>query len=267
MLNDAKIGESEIKIVKNSVLTNRKKYEVDIIIPYRSQHAKTMFLVESLLMKVKNVDFDIILCNDGKENKNFEEIFKKIQNVKFCWTGYNKGFGAAINLGLQASTKELCCIMHNDIEINESNFLYNLIKDLLEMAPAGVATMSAVTNNPMSNKLDCIKSTAGRNEPPKLFPENVFSPFICTLTYKKVIDAIGNFPEYPLCWFEGDFFGKKVLINQGKQAYSPRSYVFHHGGATILNLLKGNPEYQEILQNNFKIYKKDVQNLTHSEIS
>jgi GT2 family glycosyltransferase len=254
-------NDSEVKIIRNAVISNKKKYEVDIIIPYRSQHAKTMLLVESLLYKVKNVNFDIILCNDGKENKNFEDIFKKISNVKFCCTGSHKGFGAAVNLGIQGVTKELCCVMHNDIQIDEPNFLYNLVNDLLSLSSRSVATMSVVTNNPMSNKLDCMKQFAGKDEPPRMFPEDVFSPFICTMMYKKVIDAIGKFPEYPLCWFEGDCFGKKIILNKGRQAYSPRSYVFHHGGTTILNLLKNNPEYKEVLQNNFNMYQKDVLNL------
>ena len=261
MLSEVNPTDGEVKIIKNSVVTNRKKYEIDIIIPYRLQHAKTMFLVENLLLKVRNVNFDIILCNDGAENKNFEEIFKKIPNVKFCCNGQHKGFGAAINLGLKSSVKELCCIMHNDIQIDEPNFLFNLIRDLLSMKSLGVCSMSAVTNNPMSNKLDFMKQNFGKDEPPRMFPLNTYSPFICTVIYKKVIEAIGSLPEYPLCWFEGDFFGKKIEINQGKQAYSPRSYVFHHGGVTILNLLKSHPEYKEILQNNHKTYLKDVENL------
>ncbi len=254
---------SEKKVREVRILdANKKKHKIDVIIPYSGQHAKTISLVESFLLKVRNVDYKLLLVNDGKKNDGFEDIFKSLNNIELHSTGFSKGFGAAVNFGVAKSTSDLCCVMHNDTVVEDPNFLKILLDDLIKCSDKSVVTISSVTNNPMNSKLDFMKKGLSENSPPALFNADVYSPFICTLFYKKIFVDLGGFPEYPFCWFEGDLLGEKIIKDGYRQAYSNSSYIYHVGGGTIKNLINSNVLVKDALKNNYLVYQKDRENLS-----
>lgn len=250
------IPENALKKTRAANVSNSLYHKVDIIIPSRGEFGRCIDLVSSIFKLVKNVDYNIILIIDGKEASNLQSIFKKTPRIKVISTGKEVGFGAAVNLGVKNSSSELCCVMHNDIQIHDPNFLHNLAKDLLSLKSKKVVSISSVTNNPMNKKLDFMIASKAEDVAPVIIQQNCL-PFICNMFYKKAYLYVGGLPEYQYCWFECDLFADKLQKNEMKQAVCRRSYVQHEGGITILKLLNKNPSVKATLKENLKLYQAE----------
>lgn len=243
------------KIFKYNITAGISDFTVDVVIPFRDQGNKVGRLVESLLQKINKPKIRINLIDDGSKNKEFVTMFSKIPNLSFHQFDVSRGFGAAVNYGVKNAKSSVVCVMHSDVIVTEPNFLQNLCHDYFKLKDQKIATISSVTNNPMSEKLSVIKRMSSDDAPPQIFTD-AFSPFICTLVHKQIFELCGGLPEYPLCWYEGDAFGQKIKKINYRQAYSFRSFVQHEGGATIKNLLSEDPVKKLILKDNYENYKK-----------
>ena len=229
---------------------------VDIVIPFRDGNAQLVDLINSIFEKVKRPGVEIYLVDDGSNNKAFLNNFAKISSVHLIQFDKPVGFGAAVNAGISQCKNSTVCIMHSDTKVIEPNFLYNLCKDMIKLKDQNVASISAITNNPMSKKLDVLKRSKSEDIDPELL-NNVNSPFFCTLINKQIFELCKGFPEYPLCWYEQELLGDKLKKAGFKQAYSNRSYIYHAGGATITRLVNQNKKNMEVLKNNYVRYEKD----------
>ena len=243
------------KSFKFDISLNVSNFFVDIIIPFKEQYGLLIKVVESLLSKVYRPMYNLHLVDDGSKNSNFINNFAKYPNIKTHRLEKSKGFGAAVNFGLSKCESNLVCVMHSDTLVTEANFLYNLCKDFIYLKNNKVATVCSVTNNTMSKTHDMIKTDKSESKNPEFFDE-VASPLICTLLNKQIIELCGGIPEYPLCWYEAESLAHKINIIGYKQAYSPSSFVYHHGGATIRSILNESPGKKKILVENYETYKK-----------
>lgn len=250
-----------VKKIFESSITNSVYPKVDIIIPTRGDFGKVIYLISTIFKIIRNVDYQIIVVVDGKESSSFSLNFKDTPRLKIYSTGSYVGFGAAINFGVSKATAGLICVLHNDIKIFDPNFLINLVKDLVSLSKNKVVSISSVTNNTMSKKLDCMKSNKAEDIDP-LVVTDVALPFICNLFYKKAFIYVKGMPEYPYCWFECDLFAEKLKKVDMKQAVSFRSYVQHDGGGTILKLINKNPSLKSVLAENLKSFQEDKKKIS-----
>ena len=237
-------------------VTNKIYPKVDIIIPSLGEYGRVISLVRSIFSLVRNIDYNIIVVFDGKDSGTLKQLFKDTKRIRIETMNKTCGFGAVVNYGVKLSTSELCCVIHNDVKINEPNFLMNLVKDIFSLKKDKVVAISSTTNNPMSKKLDVLKASKAIDSAPTIVKDTSL-PFICTLFYKKAFDMVKGLPEYPYCWFECDLFAAKISKLDMKEAVSHRSYVEHEGGVTILKLLNKNPVVKQVVSENLKRFKED----------
>lgn len=250
-------NENANKKIYHRNITPLNYYKVDIIIPFYKNYGQTVSLVETIFRRIKNVDFNIVLVNDGVKNNQFEQMFKDLKKIKIVNLSCPKGFGACVNKGLEYCNNDLVVVMHNDVHINDNNFLINLIKDLIGLSNKKVVSVSSSTNNFMNKKFKEFETNEAKADPPFIFEQKTLSPFICTIFFKNIIQQIGGFPEYPICWFEGDLVGLKLLAKGFKQALSKKSFVLHDGGGTILNILNENQANKELIKKNYEKFCMD----------
>lgn len=229
---------------------------VDIVIPFRDGDAQLVDLVNSIFEKVRRPNVEIYLVDDGSQNQKFLNNFAKTAGIHLIQFDKSVGFGAAVNAGVSQCKNSIVCIMHSDTKVVEPNFLYNLCKDMMKLKDHKVASISSVSNNPMSKKLHFLKKSKSIDIDPEFF-DDINSPFFCTLVNKQIFELCKGFPEYPLCWYEQELLGDKFKKAGFRQAYSNRSYIYHKGGATITRLVNENKKNMDVLKSNYLKYEKD----------
>lgn len=99
---------------------NEKK--LSIIVPVYNKEHYIEKTVESVL-KLKNIDYELILINDGSTDKSLEIInqYKKISNIKIV-NKENGGASSAKNLGMKESKGEYLLFLDADDLIDEREF-------------------------------------------------------------------------------------------------------------------------------------------------
>ncbi len=256
-MNEIQPNNITVKKVIYKSISQPRRIKLSIIIPFHKKLDLCSKLIESIYEKASYIDFELVVVQDDKDSLACNQFFAKIPRAKYFFTGSNTGFGNAVNLGLQKATNDLICIMHNDTCVTESKMFINLYEDLLIMQKEKVVTISASTNNFMSKDFVNFALKESTSEPPVLLERP--SPFICTMAYRPILLQAGGFPAYPFCWFECDLMGFKIKKLGYKQAISKRSFVHHEGGCTVLDLLKYNSSAKQTLNENFKLFKRDLE--------
>jgi len=241
---------------KYSIKNFYNSISIDLVIPFRDENNRVITLLNSIFEKIKRPHLEIYLVDDASKNKSFISNFSNIPGVHLIQFDKPVGFGAAVNTAIEQCKNQAVCVMHSDTVIIEPNCLINLCEDMLSLKDRNVACISAVTDNPMNKKLDCMKFAKSEDSPPVIF-ENLNSPFICTLVNKQIFELCHGFPEYPLCWYEHELLGDKLKKVGFKQAYSKRSFVHHEGGSTITKLVNADKRNLDILKSNFDRYEND----------
>lgn len=99
-----------------------KKDKVSIIVPcYNEEESLELFYKEfnKCIKKIENIDYELILVNDGSKDKTMDVILKlakKDKNVKYVSFSRNFGKESAMYAGLQNSTGDYVAIMDADLQ-------------------------------------------------------------------------------------------------------------------------------------------------------
>jgi GT2 family glycosyltransferase len=256
-VNELQPNNIAVKKVIYKNISQPQKIKLSIVLPFYKKLDICSNLIDSIYNKSLYIDFEIIAVSDDTANLGTEQFFSNIPRAKYFCTQKNKGFGHAVNLGLEKANNELVCIMHSDTVVTEQKMFANLVNDLLSLKNQGVVTVSATTNNFMSKEFVSYQQNESADLDPVIIQRP--SPFICTMGYKTILLKAGGFPEYPFCWFEGDMMGARLAKLGYKQAISKRAFVKHLGGATVLDLIKNNSSAKTTIAENFKLYKRDLE--------
>lgn len=256
-MNELQPDNLAVKKVIHKNIIQPKKIKLSIIVPFHKKLDLCSRLVDSIYEKSSYIDFELIMVQDAADSIASNQFFSKIPRAKYFFSGSHSGFGNAVNIGLQNATNDLVCIMHNDTIITENKMFINLYDDLFSLQKQGVVTIAASTNNFMSKDLLAYHINESIDTPPIILDKP--SPFICTMAYRDLLLKAGGFPTYPFCWFECDLMGHKLKKLGFKQALSRRAFVHHEGGVTVLDLIKNNSGAKTVLNENFKLYKRDLE--------
>ncbi|MFC1645400.1 glycosyltransferase family 2 protein [Patescibacteria group bacterium] len=95
-----------------------------IIVNYRSEKYLEK-CVHSILNKVSNLDFEIIIVNNDKKRLDISD-FESIEDIFIKEVNKNIGFGKACNLGAADANGDVLCFINPDTELLSGN-----IKDLV----------------------------------------------------------------------------------------------------------------------------------------
>jgi len=105
----------------------------DVIVTNIERPIETLQTIEALLKA--NDDIRIILVNNGSIVKPDIKANDKVTIINL---GSNIGQAKAVNIGLKLTTSEYVCFMHNDIVINDKNWISRSVNFLKENPGAGL---------------------------------------------------------------------------------------------------------------------------------
>ena len=125
---------------------------LSIVIPAYNEEANVVGAVEevSRVAQTLNVDYEIILVNDGSRDRTGEvaqnALVTRIPNFRLLEHYPNRGYGGALKAGFQAATKELIAFTPSD-----QQFKFSEITLLLDKLRPSIALVSGWRVNRQDN--------------------------------------------------------------------------------------------------------------------
>lgn len=122
-----------------------KKDTISIIVPcYNEEESLVLFYKEfnKCIKKIKNINYELILVNDGSKDKTMEVILKlakKDKNIKYISFSRNFGKESAMYAGLKNSTGDYVAIMDADLQ-DPPSLLAEMLETLRNEGYDSVAT-------------------------------------------------------------------------------------------------------------------------------
>lgn len=232
---------------------------LDVIIPFKDNHAQLYNLIDEIYA-IRNVRLNLILVDDNSRSGKFVEQFSKASWIKTHRFTENKGFGFCVNHGVKMSESNFCFVLHSDVY----NLPKNIFKDMVLGLDAGkndrLALISAVLDKPVPKTCTymCKNSTMDPEAYYSVLEETQFVPLICVAFSKQAFSKVGGLPTYPLCFFEDKLLAEKFNLFNYKFGLCNRVFVRHKGSETINNILKENPSYKSVLEENKKRFVDDI---------
>jgi GT2 family glycosyltransferase len=227
---------------------------VEIIIPIHNEHAKVVRLFSDIFKTVSRNRYLITLVDDGSENKEFllQLREKKLPGLRYLKHDKCMGFGASVNTALKDpfnSSISYVAIMHSDVILKETNWLFNLGKSLLSLRSQNVKMISPLTDNPVVDNL--VLKSAHNQKKEDVVLQDGFLPMYCVLSHRELFKKVGLLKELPYAGGEAQEFAWRMRKNGFKQGVCGSSWVGHEGSAS-LNHYKNNQKVQQILRKNYE---------------
>lgn len=240
---------NELKINFQNTLFGRSK--VDIIIP--THNYSVIKLVNSIINSIKSNPYKITIVDDCSINKinhfdNYdndrppgtEPIIQTIRLEK------HKGFGAALNKGIENTKNPWILCIHSDCIIENQNFMIELGKSLIENKQNNIRIFSAMTNNLDSKYNDLIGDKL------KIYENKIAEkpiPLFCFMFHRELISKIGLFKEYPYCGYENEELFFRMKFHGYKVGICGKSWIHHENHGTTKLLMKNHKIKEEMFGN------------------
>lgn len=219
----------------------------DILIPYHGQYKMVRELIGSICLLTRHLPYRITVVDDCSENSDYFYTIARLPNIDGARHDEQKGFGAAVNTGIKLTKRPWIVVLNSDCVIEEMSWLSDLYDTMVALKDQNVRFVSARTDNPTSGDETLLKT-------PRLNRKdigNVISttplPMFCTLLSRKMVEAVGLFKEYPYGYYEDEEYFYRMQKFGFKQAVSGKSWVRHHGAATVQELWQKKPETQNVM--------------------
>ena len=247
-----KIGVRENRLPKDPTIntvvqepSGISKHLITIIIPVFNALAYTKTCLENVYKYQGTYDFEVIIVNNGSTDGTkewLEQSKKQFTNLNVYNLEKNKGFGPAVNIGIQKSISDYVMILNNDT-IPSPNWIEGLILAFEKDSSLGI--VSPVTNyvgeglqvNSDSRNIspddieEFANKIANRNE---IIYEPNRLVFFCAMIRRTVIDLIGLLDEsYIRGNFEDDDYCLRARYAGYRLGIAQNSFVYHHGSKTF----------------------------------
>ena len=130
------VGSVDPEPVNTDLLSNQQgANSISVFFPCFNEQANVARTVEQAqnVLEKLNIDFEIIIVNDGSSDNTAriaDEISSRNERIKVVHHERNLGYGAALQSGFKAATKELVFYTDGDgqFNINEMPFLLPMMK-------------------------------------------------------------------------------------------------------------------------------------------
>lgn len=223
-----------------------------ITINYNSSDL-TIKLIESIILKTQELEFEIIVVDNASENNDFnnlQDYVNSIKQVKIIRNRINSGFASGNMLGINYATGKYYFFINNDcILLNNTS---KILKDFLDFnEDVGIATAKVLDNNGNYSSSykqfpHLIKQLFGnsiqRFVSKNKFPSNKIKleensevevvSGSCMFFRRDVFCTIGGFDTVFFLYCEEEDICKRVW-NFGKKVYFiPKAEVFHEAGGS-----------------------------------
>jgi len=223
---------------------------VDIIVPFHGQYEKVVKLIESVY-RVRSNPYQLTLVDDGSPNTGFLAQIENLPQLKCIRLEKQRGFGAALKAGFDATQQPWVMFMHSDVECEDPLWMIRLGQTLLELKDQNVKMVSARTNHPMCEDRRFVALKGMTSEHVILQPGESM-PLYCAMCHRDLFKHIGGFvKEYPIAMYEDQELSHRMAAFGFKQAISGTSWVQHHGNATISEVARANPVAAREMERNY----------------
>lgn len=222
---------------------------VSVIIPNWNGKDLLGPCLESLYRQEFN-DFETILVDNGSNDGSVSFVEKNFPQVAIIRLDENRGFSAAVNAGISASSSPFVCLLNNDTEVDQ-RWLGTLVKTLAADSESGSAASKVLFfSDPCSvNSAGDEFSLFGVAYQRRLMQgdidlfnqaQYVFSACGAAALYRReLFEKIGLFDESFFAYQEDVDFGFRAQLAGYRCLYVPDAVVYHkyHGTSSkVANL-------------------------------
>lgn len=243
--------------------------KVDIICPFYGQYQKLMDLCKSIWYHTRSNRYRLYLVDDCSPNKTYIPAFKDAPYTTIIQNAQQRGFGGSLLEGFNAGQNDWVVFIHSDCVIHSAHWLEELLHSHLRNPKAGI--VAPRTNNPV---VEDRRLQAERQDPPRndVVLEKGYLPLYCALCRRDVFHRINGFvKQYPFRYYEDEELAHRMRAYGFDQVVSGKSWVYHHGGATVGALLKlqegetyHGPDYRKIIEENRLRCIQDLKGLSRA---
>lgn len=251
---------------------NRVKFDLpinqpltSIIIPTKNKPELIKVCIESILKLTKYKNFEIIIVDNGSDDDNVKEFYKKIpkDNIKIIKADIPFNFSKLVNLGVASSQGEIVVLLNNDIEVLEDDWLDELVSHAIRdkvgavgaklLYPDGRAQHNGVIIG-LGNLPDRDHGVAGHSH--KYFSDALPGYFsraqlhqalsavtgACLAIKRSTWDSVHGFNEDLVVAFNDVDFCLRVKKLGFRNVWTPYTKLIHHESAS--RGFEDNPEKQ-----------------------
>ena len=190
-------------------------------------------------------DFQVILVDNGSTDDSIAFIEQNYPEIKVLSFAENRGFAAAVNVGIEASRSELVALLNVDT-VPHPEWLASLVA-AMDQCPAEIGSLASKMlslRNPQvlddaGNTLSWYGSAykRGQREPADRYnqPEEIFSACAGAALYRRTFfEDAGKFDESFISYLEDVDLGLRGQLLGWRCRYVPAALVLHQwSGAGI----------------------------------
>jgi len=204
-------------------------------------------------------DFDVVLVDNGSQDDSIAFLQKNFSHVRVVRFPENRGFSAAVNAGIHASTGKYVFVLNNDTEL-PSSCLSALVKGI-EMEPDIGAVGPKILEFNDRTLLGGIGDGytflgvpynigfLERDEGQWDQPVELFSLSGCAVLYRRsILEEVGTFDEDFFAYCEDVDLGFRLRMARSRCVYIPQALLYHIGSGTTGGRL--NPFVRRLITQN-----------------
>ncbi len=202
--------------------------------------------LKNCLSSLKEQDYphiELILIDNGSEDKSIDFIKCSYPTVKIIENDHNLGYAMAGNQGAEQASGELLLFLNNDTEVKK-DFLSILVQKILE-SPQIAACQPKIRFLQEKEKIDSVGSFPtlsgflyhlGHLEKDQGQYDrlgDIFSPKgACVLIRKNVFEKMGGFDSDFFCYFEETDLAWRIWLGGYRITLASQAVIYHKMGAT-----------------------------------
>jgi glycosyltransferase involved in cell wall biosynthesis len=183
---------------------------IDVIVISYNRPDETQATVESLLEA--NDDINVILVDNASSERHSLKSNKRLTVINLC---KNLGQAGAVNVGLDIAKSEYVCFMHNDLVINDKNWIKKAV-DFLKQNDGGLVDVYGYSI--IDGAVKRITSLKGHEEQNPIVPEQDFTEVMRTDEMANIFknDGVRADTRFDMTccgiWIEQLAKGKKLYV-------------------------------------------------------
>jgi GT2 family glycosyltransferase len=250
-------NNNNLSLKKTLKISEFSRSPVDIIIPFHGLYTRVKDLVKSILLTTKSNPYRITLIDDFSQNVSFYESLKEYKEIDIFRTESQLGFGGAVEFGYNLTKQPWVVILHSDCLIEDSSWLIEMGRSLLNLKDKNVRLVSSKSDNPGNWYDQRLKSD--KKDRSEDFIVNTPLPLYCCMTHRDLFKKMNGFiKNYPYKGYEDEELFYRMKKFGFKQAICGKSWVKHFGSETVIDCIKRNPKVSEIIDNNRNLCIQDL---------
>lgn len=230
----------EMKVFdKESIEQHSYRCKVSIVILAYNKLDYTKQCVESVLKYTDDVEYELILVNNGSTDET-QDYFESIEGAKAFYLPFNCGAGVGMNIGIAAAQGKYTAVLCNDF-IFTKNWLTNLMNCIESDPNYGYVSPASnfISNFQQVNvhfedmeEMQVFAENYNISNPLKWEERQVLLPNVLC-SYTKLLEYIGYYdPRYYFGEFADDDISFKIRRAGYKLIFCNDTFVYHYGHVT-----------------------------------